>query len=150
VNRPLPRIAATAALVLAGATACSASPDRGPELKVSGAYIPQPALADLAAGYLTVTNTGGEDARLTSVTSDLSRDVTLHSTQDNRMRRVSSLTVPAGGRLTLALGGDHLMLADLGHKPVAGERVTLRLHFDDAGTIDVRVPVKPAGYHPGD
>ncbi|MFI2298242.1 copper chaperone PCu(A)C [Actinacidiphila glaucinigra] len=143
------RIPVAAALVLLGATACS-GPPAGPELKVSGAYIPQPALADMAAGYFTVANTGGRDARLTSVTSDLSGDITLHSTEGNRMRRVTSFTVPAGGRLTLALGGSHLMLTDLEHKPVPGERVSLRLHFDDADTIDVRVPVKPAGYRPGD
>ncbi|WP_431953321.1 copper chaperone PCu(A)C [Actinacidiphila sp. bgisy167] len=146
----LRRITAAAALVLLGSTAaCSGSPD-GPELEVRGAYIPQPALGDMAAGYFTVTNTGDRDARLTSVTSDLSGDVTLHSTEDNRMRRVTSFTVPAGGRLTLALGGNHLMLTDLAHKPVAGERIALRLHFDDADAIDVRVPVKPAGYRPGD
>ncbi|MEU4091179.1 copper chaperone PCu(A)C [Streptomyces sp. NPDC026673] len=149
MTRSLRLIPVAAALVLLGATACSGSPE-GPELKVSAAYIPQPALADMAAGYFTVTNTGGTDARLTSVTSDLSGDITLHSTDDNRMRRVTSFTVPAGGRLTLALGGNHLMLTDLEHKPVAGERVALRLHFDDADTIDVRVPVKPAGYRPGD
>ncbi|MEU1617329.1 copper chaperone PCu(A)C [Streptomyces sp. NPDC005722] len=148
-RRSLRRVPATAALVLLGATACSGAPD-GPELEVSGAYIPQPALADMAAGYFTVTNSGDRDARLTSVTSDLSGDITLHSTDDNRMRRVTSFTVPAGGRLTLALGGNHLMLTDLEHKPVAGERIALRLHFDDAGTIDVRVPVEPAGYRPGD
>ncbi|MDX2706918.1 copper chaperone PCu(A)C [Streptomyces sp. PA03-6a] len=147
--RSLRRIPVAAALVLLGATACSGSPD-GPELTVSGAYIPQPTLADMAAGYFTVSNTGDRDARLTSVTSDLSGDITLHSTEDNRMRRVTSFTVPAGGRLTLALGGNHLMLTNLEHKPAAGEQVSLRLHFDDADTIDVRVPVKPAGYHPGD
>ncbi|MDX3098919.1 copper chaperone PCu(A)C [Streptomyces sp. ME01-24h] len=150
MTRSLRRTTTVAALVLLGATAaCSGSPD-GPELKVSGAYIPQPALADMAAGYFTVTNTGDRDARLTSVTSEVSGDITLHSTEDNRMRRVTAFTVPAGGRLTLALGGSHLMLTDLEHKPVAGERIALRLHFDDADTIDVRVPVKPAGYRPGD
>ncbi|MFF7675600.1 copper chaperone PCu(A)C [Actinacidiphila glaucinigra] len=149
MTRSLRRIPVAAALALLGATACS-GPSAGPELKVSGAYIPQPALADMAAGYFTVANTGGRDARLTSVTSDLSGDITLHSTEGNRMRRVTSFTVPAGGRLTLALGGSHLMLTDLEHKPVAGERVSLRLRFDDADTIDVRVPVKPAGYRPGD
>ncbi|MDX3076433.1 copper chaperone PCu(A)C [Streptomyces sp. NPDC088354] len=132
-----------------GATACDSSPD-GPELRVSGAYIPQPALADMAAGYFTVTNTGDRDARLTSVTSDLAGEVTLHSTAGNAMRRVTSFTVPAGGRLVLGLGGNHLMLMKLTHKPVAGEEVSVELRFDDADPIDVRVPVKPAGYRPGD
>ncbi|MFF3563913.1 copper chaperone PCu(A)C [Streptomyces sp. NPDC002574] len=148
------RRAAVAAAALAlglglGATACGSS-SGGPELEVSGAYIPQPALADMAAGYFTVTNSGDRDARLTSVTSDLAGEVTMHSTAGNAMRRVPSFTVPAGGRLTLGLGGNHLMLMKLTHKPVAGEEVSVELHFDDTDTIDVRVPVKPAGYRPGD
>lgn len=141
-------VAVTVALGL-GATACGSSPD-GPELKVSGAYIPQPALADMAAGYFTVTNSGDQDARLTSVTSDLAGEVTMHSTAGNAMRRVDAFTVPAGGRLTLGLGGNHLMLMKLTHKPVAGEVVSVELHFDDTDAIAVRVPVKPAGYRPGD
>ncbi|MFJ4850701.1 MULTISPECIES: copper chaperone PCu(A)C [unclassified Streptomyces] len=145
---PAAAVAALLALAL-GAAACGSAPD-GPELEVSGAYIPQPALGDMAAGYFTVTNSGDQDARLTSVTSDLAGEVTLHSTAGNAMRRVDAFTVPAGGRLTLGLGGNHLMLEKLTHKPVAGEEVSVELHFDDADAIDVRVPVKPAGYRPGD
>ncbi|MEU3461358.1 copper chaperone PCu(A)C [Streptomyces sp. NPDC006733] len=141
-----------AALALAG---CSSGPDasaragaKGPKLSVSGAYIPQPVMADMAAGYFTVVNTGDTDAELTSVSSDLAADITLHSTAENRMRKVSSLTVPAGGRLTLSSGGNHLMLMELTHKPVAGEKVSMELHFARADPIGVTVPVEPAGYRP--
>ncbi|MCZ4122475.1 copper chaperone PCu(A)C [Streptomyces sp. H39-S7] len=141
-----------AALALAG---CSAAPDasahagaKGPKLSVSGAYIPQPVMGDMAAGYFTVTNTGDTDAELTSVSSDLAADITLHTSTENRMRKVSSLTVPAGGRLTLSSGGNHLMLTELTHKPVAGDRVSMELHFAQGDPIGVTVPVEPAGYRP--
>lgn len=141
-----------AAFALAG---CSTAPDaaahagtKGPRLSVSGAYIPQPVLGDMAAGYFTVTNTGDADAELTSVSSDLAADITLHTTTENRMRKVSSLTVPAHGRLTLSNGGNHLMLRELTHKPVAGDKVSMELHFATADPIGVTVPVEPAGYRP--
>jgi periplasmic copper chaperone A len=148
----LPAAALMAAL--AGLTGCSAAAHTGPELKVSGAYVPQPALADMAAGYLTVTNTGDTAATLTSVTSDLAGDITMHTTRNDRMTEVNSFTVPAGGRLTLGLGGSHLMLTDLAHRPVVGDAVALELHFTKGfgkeKTLDVRAAVKPMSYRPKD
>jgi copper(I)-binding protein len=138
-------LAAVAALALV-LTGCAS---KGPELKVSGAYIPQPALADMAAGYFTVTNTGGADATLTSVTSGFAADITMHTTKNSSMHEVGSFTVPAGGKLVLGLGGNHLMLMNLKHKPLAGEKVPLQLHFRGADAINVQVPVEPAGYRPG-
>ncbi|MDF9814302.1 copper chaperone PCu(A)C [Streptomyces sp. SPB162] len=144
-----------AALALTGCSSASDASDaaahvgaKGPRLSVTGAYIPQPVMADMAAGYFTVTNTGDTDAELTSVSSDLAADITLHATAENRMRKVSSLTVPAGGRLTLSNGGNHLMLTELTHKPVAGDKVSMQLHFATADPIGVTVPVEPAGYRP--
>jgi hypothetical protein len=118
---------------------------------VSGAYIPRPLLTDMAAAYFTVTNTGGSTARLTSVTSSLAAHATLHTTTDDTMRQVMSLAVPAGGKLTLSTGGDHVMLEDLTRKPAVGDKVTLTLHFAHAtpATMAVTVPVRPTTYHPG-
>ncbi|MCM2420345.1 copper chaperone PCu(A)C [Streptomyces sp. RKAG293] len=160
MRRRRPARTLTATVALAGSLAlagCSSAADasahagtKGPELSVSGAYIPQPVMADMAAGYFTVTNTGDTDAELTSVSSDLAADITMHTTTDNRMRKVNSLTVPAGGRLTLSSGGNHLMLMELTHKPVAGDKVSMELHFATAGPIGVTVPVEPTGYRPKD
>jgi copper(I)-binding protein len=126
-------------LVLTALGGCSSS--SAPDLKISGAYIPQPAMADMAAGYFTVTNTGDADATLTSVTSAFAGEITMHTTKDGRMRSADSFTVPAGGSLALSLGGNHLMLMDLKHKQLAGEKVSLKLHFSDADAMSVRVPV---------
>ncbi|QKV93863.1 copper chaperone PCu(A)C [Streptomyces sp. NA02950] len=120
-----------------------------PKLSVSGAYLPQPSMDDMAAGFLTVRNTGGAD-RLTSVTTPLASDVTLHHTTDNRMKQVSSLDIPANGRLELAGGGDHLMLTKLTHRPKVGEKVEFTLHFATSDPIEIKVPVEPTTYRPKD
>ncbi|MBA0052728.1 copper chaperone PCu(A)C [Streptomyces sp. AJS327] len=151
---------AAAALALAlGLTACGSgsgddpADDSGsgggkPELTISGAYVPQPVLDDMAAGFLTVTNGGSAADTLTGVSSDLSATAELHTTKDQRMRQVRSLPVPADGSLRLTRGGHHVMLMDLKRKPRVGERVTLTLRFEKSGKRTVRVPVKATTHNP--
>lgn len=147
-------VVALAAVVGLGgrpATAEGMGHDRGPaRLSVRAGYVPRPLLTDMAAAYLTVVNTGGTDAELTSVASPLARYVTLHVTQGTTMRQVPSLTVPAGGRLTLGMGGDHLMLEDLARRPDVGGTVPLVLRFAHAtpATVTVNLPVRPTAYSP--
>ncbi|MFJ8360693.1 copper chaperone PCu(A)C [Streptomyces sp. NPDC093984] len=118
-----------------------------PELKVTGAYMPQPVTADMAAGFFTVTNSGGSDT-LTSVTSGLAGDITLHSTQGGAMEEEKSFAVPAHGELDFTSGGNHLMFEKLSHKPKQGDKVSVQLHFAKSGTVTVEMPVKPATYNP--
>jgi copper(I)-binding protein len=149
-------VAAVVALGSSSSSAAGAGPS-GAEggaparLAVSGGYLPQPLLTDMAAAYLTVHNTGGGAAELTSVTSPLAAHVTLHTTVGTTMRQVMSLPVPAGGSLTLGLGADHLMLENLTRRPAVGDKVTLTLHFTHAtpATVTITVPVRPTTYRPG-
>ncbi|MEC3995582.1 copper chaperone PCu(A)C [Actinacidiphila sp. DG2A-62] len=158
-------VAATCAVLLAGcgsdagsswagagprAAADAADAGRPAHLTVSGGYIPQPLLTDMAAAYFTVTSTNGGAARLTSVTTPLAEHVTLHTTVGTTMRQVSSFTVPAGGSLRLGTGGNHLMLENLARRPAVGDKVTLVLHFAHAtpATLSVTVPVRPTTYTP--
>ncbi|AJE84122.1 hypothetical protein SLNWT_3746 [Streptomyces albus] len=122
--------------------------ESGPELTVGGAYMPQPLAADMAAGFLTVTNKGGTDDALTAVSSELAEKVTLHETVDRSMREVREFPVPAGGRLRLASGGSHLMFEGIRRKPEQGEKVPVKLTFEKSGTLTVRLPVKSATYQP--
>ncbi|RKN07235.1 copper chaperone PCu(A)C [Streptomyces radicis] len=115
-----------------------------PDLSARGAFIPEPATADLAAAFLTVENAGGTDDALTSVTSDIAGTVEIHETVDNAMRQVDALPVPAGGELDLARGGNHVMLMDLTSQPVEGDTVTLELHFETSDPIALDVPVESA------
>ncbi|PWI41127.1 copper chaperone PCu(A)C [Streptomyces sp. ICBB 8177] len=157
-QRPRRRTRPALATAVAGSAVCAlalsacggpASADAVPKLAVSGGYVPQPPMADMAAGYFTVTNTGGADDALTSVTSDAASSVTLmRTTSADEMQGVTSLPIPAKGRLTLSTGGNHLMLMGLKHKPTAGQSVTFELHFAKSAPMAVRVPVEPATYRP--
>ncbi|MEV5987332.1 copper chaperone PCu(A)C [Streptomyces sp. NPDC052051] len=148
-HRLLGRAAAitAAGVLLAGCGSAEGSSSDKPELKITGAYMPVPVSSDMAAGFFTVTNSGGADT-LTSVTSNLAEHVTMHSTEDGAMREQKSFAVPADGALRLERGGNHLMFDMLAHKPKEGEKVSLRLHFATSGTITVDMPVKPATYAP--
>ncbi|MGY5031967.1 copper chaperone PCu(A)C [Streptomyces sp. 900116325] len=136
-------VALTTGLTLAG---CSFSGDK-PELKVTGAFMPQP-VNDMAAGFLVVQNSGEGSDRLTSVTSPLSDDVTIHRTTNQTMRMVTSFEVPAGGALDLERGGNHIMFMKLKQRPRQGEKVSVELHFEKADPIKVDLPVKETTYNP--
>jgi copper(I)-binding protein len=139
----------TAALALAAA-GCGDSDDAAsgkPALKVTGAYMPAPSMDTMAAGFFTVSNSGGADT-LNSVTSGLAKDVTLHSTKGGAMEEEKSFAVPAKGSLDFASGGNHLMFEKLTHKPEQGEKVSVELHFAKTGTVKVEMPVKSATYNP--
>ncbi|MFP1626084.1 copper chaperone PCu(A)C [Streptomyces sp. 5K101] len=135
-------VAVSTGLALAG---CSA--DDGPKLSVSGAFMPQP-VGDMAAGFLTVENSGGSADKLTSVTSDISDDVTIHETKDQKMREVTSFDIPADGTLDLERGGNHIMFMTLKQRPEKGDKVAVELHFEKSDPITVEVPVKETTYHP--
>ncbi|GAA2221969.1 MULTISPECIES: copper chaperone PCu(A)C [Streptomyces] len=148
---------APAALAIAGALAlagCGGSDsdsgnDSGkPELSAGSAYMPQPVSDDMAAGFLTVTNKGDAADELTSVTSDVAGQVTVHKTVDGAMQEVKSLKIPAGGRLELRSGGDHLMFEQLKSKPEEGQTVSVELHFAHSDPVKVEMPVKPPTYTP--
>ena len=123
-----------------------------PKLSVSGAYVPRPPLADMAAGYFTVRNTGSGADELTSVTTSFASDASLMVTSANAsMTTVGHLVIPAHGSLRLSEGGDHLMLMGLkGGRPEVGLKVLFVLHFAHSAPISVRVPVEPATYQPKD
>ncbi|UGY92488.1 copper chaperone PCu(A)C [Streptomyces gobiensis] len=138
--------ALTAGLALGACSTGEAS--SGPQLKADGAYVPEPVLDTMAAGYVTLTNSGDQADKLTSVTSDLSDDVTLHKSAGNKMEQVKSFGIPANGELKLSRGGNHMMFADLKRKPDAGERVSVELHFEKSDPIRLDVPVEAKNYAP--
>ncbi|MEV7071682.1 copper chaperone PCu(A)C [Streptomyces sp. NPDC093990] len=143
--------ASTGLAVLTGATlllaGCSDSGDSPARLTVSGAYIPQPVSADMAAGFLTISNSGSSADELTSVTSD-DGEVTMHETDGGAMEEVSRLTVPAHGRLVFRSGANHLMFDKLKQAPKQGQTVTVELHFATSDPVVVKMPVKSATYVP--
>ena len=119
-----------------------------PKLSVTGAYMPEPIMKDMAGGFLTVKNTGGTADKLTSVKSGDFGEAQLHSTSGQQMQRVKSLKVPADGTLRLSRGGNHIMFLNPERKPVKGEKVQVTLHFSKSGDIKVSMPVEAKNFVP--
>ncbi|MGA5315700.1 copper chaperone PCu(A)C [Streptomyces pseudogriseolus] len=141
---------AGAALAVAGALAlagCGGSDDGSARLSVGAAYMPQP-VSDMAAGFLTITNDGDAADRLTSVSSDVAGQVSVHETVDGAMQEVESLDIPAHGSLVLESGGNHLMFEQLKREPKQGQKVSVELRFAHSDPVTVEIPVKPATYRP--
>ncbi|MEV5873944.1 copper chaperone PCu(A)C [Streptomyces sp. NPDC052101] len=131
-----------------GSTSGSGSGTKKAELSVSGSYIPQPVSADMAAGFLTITNKSGSKDELTSVSSDVAGQVTMHSTAGGAMREQNSFAIPAHGQLVFKSGGNHLMFEKLKRTPKQGQTVTVKLTFAESGPLTIEMPVKSATYNP--
>ncbi|MEU9293467.1 copper chaperone PCu(A)C [Streptomyces sp. NPDC048266] len=141
-------VALAASLALTGCSSSSSSSGGdAPELKVSGAFMPQPVM-DMAGGFLTITNDGDTADKLTSVTSPISDDVTIHETKNQKMQEVESFDIPANGTLSLERGGNHIMFMELKKKPKQGEKVSIELHFEKSDPIKVELPVEAATHNP--
>lgn len=138
------------ALVLAGCGSDSGSgsgSEGGGGITVARAYMPQPVLDDMAAGFLTIVNDSGTKDELTSVTSDVG-EVTVHETVGGAMEEVARLSVPAHGQLVFKSGGTHLMFDKLKRKPKQGQTVSVELHFAQSDPVVVKMPVESATYVP--
>lgn len=103
-----------------------------------------------AGGYMVLKNSGDGDAMLTGASSPDCGSIMLHESQDSSgmamMMGVSAIKVPAGGSVSLAAGGYHLMCMQ--PKMHVGERVPLMLQFQDKSTILLIVPVYGASGAP--
>ena len=106
--------------------------------------------ADVAAGYLTIRNTGDVADRLTGISADFAASAQAHEMRMANgvmiMRAIEGgLSIPAHGAVTLAPGGSHLMFAGLKDQLKQGESIKASLVFERAGTIVVALPVLGLG-----
>jgi copper(I)-binding protein len=122
-----------------------------PNIKVEGAWMRAvPSSVSATAVYLTIVNSGPTAYRLvganTSVADSVEPMITTKSgtgaNQRLGMEAVDSLEVPAGGKLVLEPGGNHLMVMGLKKHPAEGEKVniTIRLQPGDR-EIRLEIPV---------
>jgi len=91
------------------------------------------------AGYLTILNNGKTADRLLSVSCACAASVTVHEMKMTgsmaSMAQVPSVEIPAGGKVTLAPGGLHLMVMGLKAPIKAGDRVEMVLTFEKTGAV---------------
>jgi copper(I)-binding protein len=109
--------------------------------------------AQIAGGYLTVTNTGTEADRLVSVTVPFAAKAEIHEStvQDGvaKMRPLADgVAIAAGAKVDIAPGGVHLMFVGLKQPLKQGQKVDGTLTFEKAGTVNVQFAVEPAGFTP--
>ena len=157
-TRLLARFAGMLLLGLALPLAAQHAPEAGAGARVDPEHVtlaepawmrlPPPNLS-VTAAYLSLGNGGEEDLTVVRAESPVAETVELHEHRQDaagvmRMRQVASLSLPAGGRLTLEPGGLHLMLIDL-HQPLTeGQIVPITLHLANGRTLKVAAEVRRA------
>jgi len=107
--------------------------------------------APVTAAYVKITNTGSAADHLLGAESPIAGRIEIHRMEMQgdvmRMRPLDGpLLIPAGESVTLEPGGLHLMLMDLVTRKKAGETASLSLLFEDAGKIQLDVPVMAMGH----
>jgi copper(I)-binding protein len=106
--------------------------------------------AQVGAGYFTISNAGSEADTLIAASSEVSPTVELHNmTVENGMMKMSEveggIEVPAGGSVSLAPGGLHVMFIGPNQPFIEGECVAVTLSFERAGEVPVQLVVGPVG-----
>lgn len=135
--------------------ACSPSGDQSTQvgsLEITHARAaPTPNGVSVSAGYLTIANHGQDVDRLIAASSTRAERVELHSMEMDgavmRMRQVDAVSIPAGGEISLAPGGDHLMFLGVAEPFAAGETIPVHLVFEHNGATDLLLPVRRAAPH---
>ncbi len=101
-----------------------------------------------AAGYFTLKNSGPKQVTLNAADSPACGMLMLHKTENmggmNHMSMIDSVDVPAGGSLSFAPGGYHLMCMDPAPVMKAGASVPVTLKFTDGSVLKADFPVKAA------
>jgi copper(I)-binding protein len=97
------------------------------------------------AMYLRISNQGKEDDALIAARSDASSRAELYEQLNEggviSLRPRSRIVIPAGGKVDMRPNGNHIRLVDLTRDLGRGDKVTLTLTFEKAGSMSVRAPV---------
>ena len=137
-----------AALLMAG-TALAHETTVG-DLQIIHANIPAPmGTAQVAAGYMGISNEGDHVDRLIGVEVAFAAQAVLHTTEISadgvaRMRHVEALEIPAKDVVVLEPGGYHIMLMGLTRPLAVGDMLPATLIFEQGGRVDIEFMVDPA------
>jgi copper(I)-binding protein len=144
--RTIPLAAAFVAL----ASAAQAAPT------VQSAWSRPAAQGTIGAGFMTLANPGAKPDALVAVESPGAPQVQIHQSSMSggmaSMKAVASVPVPAGGRVTFAPGGYHLMFMGLTKAQKIGDRLPATLVFASGARVKVSFLVSltpPADPHAG-
>jgi uncharacterized protein YcnI len=146
----LPSPAPAVRIVLAQAGTTPASAQRAGDLVIDTPWTrATPGGAQVAGGYVRVTNKGQTADRLVSATLAQAERGEVHemATENGvmKMRPVDGLAIPPGGTIELKPGGYHLMFMALKAPLKQGDAVKGTLVFEKAGSVDVTFQVGAMG-----
>ncbi|MDF1728034.1 MAG: copper chaperone PCu(A)C [Sulfitobacter sp.] len=137
-----PTLFAAAAVLVMGAVPALA------EIAVKDAYLRSSTPTSVTGtAFMILENTGETDDRLIAARSDVAGRVELHTHNEDDMgvMRMSEIKggipLPAGATHHLKRGGDHVMFMGLTAPLEQGSDVTVTLTFEEAGDLEVVIPV---------
>jgi copper(I)-binding protein len=106
----------------------------------------RPSAGANGAGFFVLENKATNDYVLLRAEADVAKSVELHNmVMDGnimRMRKLASVPLPAGAKLSFAPGGMHVMFIGLTAPLKAGTSFPLTLVFEHAGAITTNVSVQ--------
>jgi hypothetical protein len=131
------------ALLLAAGPAFAAGP-----LSVSDAWIRAMPAGIPSGGYFTLRNNGARDVVLTGAATPACGSLMLHKSENtggmSSMHHVDEVDVPAGGSISFAPGGYHLMCMQATSAITPGAKVPVTLTFKDGGKVTASFAVRNA------
>lgn len=138
------------AVALLMATTAFAHEVKVGDLQIIHANIPAPMNgAQVAAGYMGISNEGDHADKLISVEVGFADQAMLHTTEFSAdgvasMKHVKALEIPAGDTVVLEPGGYHIMLMGLTQPLNVGDMVPATLIFEQGGRVEIEFMVDPA------
>lgn len=120
-------------------------------LELSGYFTrAMPPRAIAGGGFVTILNNGDTDDRLVSASSSVSEHVELHiMTMDGDVMKMQSqpdgFVIAAGEKVELKPGGKHIMFIGVETPFAEGENVSVMLHFEHAGMVELTLHAIPIG-----
>jgi len=119
---------------------------QGKRVAASEGWVKLPSAGQTQAmAFVTIENPTMYGIYVTSASSDAAGKVDLRDGSqgaDARLKAVEFLSVPAYESLDMAPNGPHLMLLDLKRTLKKGDKVSLALTTDNAGTLEVSAVVR--------
>lgn len=108
-------------------------------IQITDAWIrAAPPSSDVTAGFMVIENKSLQDNALLAVETVEADTVEIHEmayeNEMMKMRPVSEIVIPGGGKAELKPGGYHLMLFGMKSQPAEDDSVFLILYFKDQTT----------------
>ncbi len=148
IAAPLAVLLATGLLLATRDHASSEAVAAGQALTIVDPFTsPTPDGATVGAVFAKIVNPTNKADRLVGVQCAAAREMQMHETVEDggvlrMVHRPEGYEIPAGGVMELRPGGAHLMLIDLVAPLRMGETIAVRLVFQEAGAMEITVPVK--------